>query len=361
MSGVFTSRHAVALSFAIIGILLWDVSGHLEDRERETVNDTNLESHMFKDSSMEPTSVQEPMANIFERTGSSPQVVVVQAFNQDIPANLVQGDSIGYAWHSAALNLQYAKRHGYAYRMYQLGPGDNACLHDEFGWVPPQWCKVKVLMTAIADFPNSDIILWLDSDATVRNWNISMMQFLKTAPFGTFPDSGHCSSQKPSPMKSEKFSIAAWMNTHWGCGPETGTMIVRRSEAAHELLRTWWGMVEMKGGGPYDQGPFVTTLHPRHHDSITVIGEDSFRDNPDDFIIHRCGSCNWLPERLDIFRRIEQQHDVHISLGHLETLRELVDRSMRHVSPSSFLSAHRGSMGVQVVSSGSLRRHVARG
>jgi len=91
----------------------------------------------------------------------------------------------------------------------------------------------------------------------------------------------------------------------------TGMFLVRRNSESLRLLRDWWAHA---GGpwakcGPFDQGYFCQDLTPLHWGRIRLIAEEASEDIPGQYIHHRCGMCDWLPDQLEMVTRIMNQTD----------------------------------------------------
>ena len=204
-------------------------------------------------------------------------------------------------------------------------------VHRKKGPQRSNWCRILALAESLQRFPNARFFIYLDHDACVRNMNLSVGNFLQTSNITLNAHS--CEVSKKLALDDDDDGILPtiwpWVNTHWGCTATSktrnafklsnskfitkviifhalipctvaGTMIFRRSEELPILLRDWWKRANDQGRcdrkQPFDQGPFTcamdTDLWAPH---VKTLAEDSFADEANNFVFHRCGSCNWLP------------------------------------------------------------------
>ena len=244
---------------------------------------------------------------------------------------------------SAALNAVYAKRHGYAYAFYLYACHTNkkACSHPKNGPVISNWCRLPALFDAFERFTTSHYFLYLDNDALVRNMRLPLKPWLAHARLSNHWATVEADKCKALPStraldadaNGVQPSIWAWANTHWGCSATTGTFIVRRSEASLRLLNLWWAAAGIEEcGQPFDQGPFVCRVVQNKTEAahVKVLAEDSFADDPANYVLHRCFACNFLPEYRSLVEQTIVEHNVTISeLRH--ALKSIwSDREMSH-------------------------------
>lgn len=114
---------------------------------------------------------------------------------------------LNYAGWAARANLEYAKRHGYAFK-HIVGASRERV---------PVWDKVQLLREAIEEYP---AVFWIDSDAAVSQQHISLDRWLQSD------------------------------HDFWGCsdhpnGPSainTGVMLAKSTPWAKRFLDDWWSM-----------------------------------------------------------------------------------------------------------------------
>ena len=84
------------------------------------------------------------------------------------------------AWEfSVLVNFEYARRHGYLYRLYlypQLPWACNTLRADcKVGF--SHWQKVRALATAMVELAQSHAFVWLDTDVLLRNQSMSLSAY----------------------------------------------------------------------------------------------------------------------------------------------------------------------------------------
>jgi len=93
---------------------------------------------------------------------------------------IVQYDSrplSNYWLTSAAWNQQYAIRHGHKFIFYQ----SDTCIHESGLDLATPWCKVWSMVSAVRDFPDAKVFVYLDSDAVVDrdHEGTSLLQYMQ--------------------------------------------------------------------------------------------------------------------------------------------------------------------------------------
>ena len=152
------------------------------------------------------------------------------------------------AWEfSALVNFEYARRHGHLYRLY---------LYPQLPWVCnilradckvgfSHWQKVRALATAMVELAQSHAFVWLDTDVLLRNQSMSLSAYftlLAYAPPVAVPE---CRARKRragfgtwvKKMQGDEWNkrlrsatVLSWVNTPFGCNPNTGILFWRRSD-----------------------------------------------------------------------------------------------------------------------------------
>ena len=116
-----------------------------------------------------------------------------------------------------ALNRHYARRHGYAFRYYQLA--EAGCWHARWGLRHPSYCKVPALAVALRRFARVAIV---DSDAWFAPAAPPLPALLRAGAPGAGAAVAAFASDAP-----------------FSGGPNCGVMVWRASPYARHLLRLW--------------------------------------------------------------------------------------------------------------------------
>jgi len=250
-------------------------------------------------------------------------VVLVQGTNRPVPqletldrkrlAELDQPVGTVSDWLGALQAAEYARRHGYAYKMYRYKDTYNgACWHPERGPLLAQWCKIAALRLAYADYPKSRFFVWLDVDVTIMQLDWSVHQYLREQELldlGNVTDPAakveSCAVQEPGRHRS-RYSVFTSRNANWPqwdgqCGPNNGFVVLRRSAFSQWLLESWWDAAMRSGiPGPYDQG-FIMQMYMKYPQDMAVLSENAMTWDRSIFLVHRCTKCKWLRNRARMF------------------------------------------------------------
>jgi hypothetical protein len=171
---------------------------------------------------------------------------------------------------ASALNRLYAESKGYQTQFYLFsGPSVRAaCFHHNRSALASHWCRVPALLHAMIQHPMRRWVLWLDTDAFVRNMRLSFGDFLSAASLTNQSARYWARRCAPTALRAlatgpqaARYAMYAWVNSHWGCAASTGTFILRRhGTAALGLLMRWWASasrLKLECGQPHDQGAFL--------------------------------------------------------------------------------------------------------
>lgn len=221
---------------------------------------------------------------------------------------------------NAALNAVYAKRHGYAYQFYLFnGPSNGrACTHPTGAPVISKWCRLPALFDAMRRYSRQTYFMYLDNDAVVRNMRLPLAEWLASARLTNQTAVGDrkCHPTAQRALDEPRATLWAWANTHWGCAATSGSFVVRGGRTADGLLNLWWKQADKSSLGdkscqdPYDQAPFVCDIQRPHPHFVKVLSEDSFADEPDHYVIHRCGDCSWLRQERLVLKSVKLENKV---------------------------------------------------
>mmetsp|Transcript_141273 Transcript_141273/g.439050 ORF Transcript_141273/g.439050 Transcript_141273/m.439050 type:complete len:362 (-) Transcript_141273:30-1115(-) len=280
------------------------------------------------------------------RSGRAPSVVVVQGTNRPAPqletldpellAEMDRPVGTLSDWLGALQTAEYARRHGYAYKMYRYKDTYNgACWHPERGPLLAQWCKIAALRLAYADHPESDTFVWLDTDVTIMQLDWSIQKYLREQVLLEYDNVTdwtvtvkNCSFQDPSRDRSQ-YSVFASRNANWRkweghCGPNSGVMIFKRSAFSDWLLEKWWSIAMGEGiPGPYDQG-FIMQMYMRYPRDVAVFTDNAMGRTRKQLLVHKCGKCAWLRNRTQIF--LDHHPESLLNLASLNSQLARLDR-----------------------------------
>jgi hypothetical protein len=112
-----------------------------------------------------------------------------------------------YAGHAAAINEQYARRHGYSF-LHLVQPSSHPI---------PQWEKVRLVRDHL---PSYDAVFWIDSDAAFNQHDVSLDRWLSDP-----ADIVGCTDVPNGPYKIN-----------------CGTMLMKNTEWVRGFMTTWWSM-----------------------------------------------------------------------------------------------------------------------
>uniref|UniRef100_A0A7S3PH72 Nucleotide-diphospho-sugar transferase domain-containing protein n=1 Tax=Aplanochytrium stocchinoi TaxID=215587 RepID=A0A7S3PH72_9STRA len=231
-------------------------------------------------------------------TGSSKnkmKTLVLQVDNRDF-------DGVSYWSLSQCINTAYASAHGYVYKRVN---SFETCLKQHE--IAPAWCKVLAILDALKS-GEYETILYLDSDAYVRNFSISVDDFLER--WGRRDPGG----QGPVVHAADDC-----------CGQfaNTGQMIVEKSPISLTLVEKWWELKYDFPNRQWDQRGFAELV--RNNDtfktSVNVIptGEDSWyigyrkikfdsKYKESNWINHIPSNGYWRNERVPLMSKFIEEH-----------------------------------------------------
>ena len=251
------------------------------------------------------------------------------------------------AWEfSVLVNFEYARRHGHIYRLY---------LYPQLPWVCnilradckvgfSHWQKVRALATAMVELAQSHAFVWLDTDVLLRNQSMSLSAYFTSLAYAPPVAVPECRARKRragfgtwvKKMQGDEWNkrlrsatVLSWVNTPFGCNPNTGILFWRRSDSATKLLRAWWNYnaTGEKQMLPWrDQPAFFETLQQLGESLVVphgtaqtflLVEEDTMQDKAGQLFFHRCALCNNMVSVEAMASLILQQ--VGLSRGGLET------------------------------------------
>ena len=251
------------------------------------------------------------------------------------------------AWEfSVLVNFEYARRHGHLYRLY---------LYPQLPWVCnilradckvgfSHWQKVRALATAMVELAQSHAFVWLDTDVLLRNQSMSLSAYFTSLAYAPPVAVPECRARKRragfgtwvKKMQGDEWNkrlrsatVLSWVNTPFGCNPNTGILFWRRSDSATKLLRAWWNYNATGGRQmlPWrDQPAFFETLQQLGESLVVphgtaqtflLVEEDTMQDKAGQLFFHRCALCNNMVPVEAMASLILQQ--VGLSRGGLET------------------------------------------
>ena len=251
------------------------------------------------------------------------------------------------AWEfSVLVNFEYARRHGHLYRLYLYPQLPRVCnkLRADCKVGFSHWQKVRALATAMAELAQSRVFVWLDTDVLLRNQSMPLSAYFTSLAYAPPAAVPKCRERKRragfgtwvKKMQGDEWNkrlhsatVLSWVNTPFGCNPNTGILFWRRSDSAIKLLRAWWNYnaTEEKKMLPWrDQPAFFQTLQQlgeslvvRHGTAQTflLVEEDTMQDKAGQLFFHRCALCDEMMPVEAMASLILQQ--VGLSRGGLET------------------------------------------
>ena len=225
------------------------------------------------------------------------------------------------AWEfSALVNFEYARRHGHLYRLY---------LYPQLPWVCnilradckvgfSHWQKVRALATAMVELAQSHAFVWLDTDVLLRNQSMSLSAYFTSLAYAPPVAVPECRARKRragfgtwvKKMQGDEWNkrlrsatVLSWVNTPFGCNPNTGILFWRRSDSATKLLRAWWNYnaTGEKQMLPWrDQPAFFETLQQLGESLVVphgtaqtflLVEEDTMQDKAGQLFFRRCALC----------------------------------------------------------------------
>lgn len=180
-------------------------------------------------------------------------------------------EQLGWMRRLVDINVRYAKKHGYEHFFHRKIPFD----------VPPYWAKPWVIFDALER--GFDMVLWLDSDAVVHDFDRTIESFFEGDELFIYtPDCSIWSEPFNAGAffvkKEAKHIIEEWMTLY------DSTMWNKENEQWH-CLGSW-------AGPAYEQGSFTKHLIPKYEKNLKKI-DWRILQNPypieETFVIHFAG------------------------------------------------------------------------
>lgn len=148
---------------------------------------------------------------------------------------------------SASWNQQYAIRHGHKFIFYQ----SDTCVHESGLELATPWCKVWSMVSAVKDFPDAKVFVYLDSDAVIdRDYeDMSLSSYME------FMQRKLSWDVAVKPMIFNQDGPCWWCDLIKKKGYSTclnsGTVAWVRSPHSTAVLEQWWASV----ADPYESNP----------------------------------------------------------------------------------------------------------
>ena len=124
------------------------------------------------------------------------------------------------------LNEAYARAHGYDLLFLQLSSA--GCEHAVWGARHPSYCKLAALAEALSPSRGYDYVVYVDSDAFVRNTSVPLAQLLVKY-----------SSGATAAELERSLAFFGW-DLPYSLGPNAGVLVLRNCAETRALLRVWW-------------------------------------------------------------------------------------------------------------------------
>lgn len=187
-----------------------------------------------------------------------------------------------------ARNQAYCKKHNYEYKFLNTGYKD----------LPPYWRKTKIVKDLL-ETNNYEGILWLDTDATIYNMDITLESFA-----GTNNSTNNSKRNNTRRNNSKKKNFYKAINSAGNQIFNAGVWLVKNTKNGHKIMNTWmkqykpsdwkydgksWHTDGPWAGITYEQGSFAFTVVPRYKNSIQTMNEQFLQGTSprgDVFILH---------------------------------------------------------------------------
>ena len=203
------------------------------------------------------TRLHVPLASTAAVAGTSPEwprVLVLMADNRALQRE-AELETLNEVTAAALVNFAYTRIHpstAFRYIHYAAvdqsavvtGRASNSSKHSAACVCGPlqqhraaPWCKVQAMYHALVTEPNFDVVFFIDSDAVISGYLTPLPHLLHSA--DTVP--GYCNTHD---FLSESAACSAlfFHDAPWELLlPNTGAVLLRRSNHSLALLRAWWG------------------------------------------------------------------------------------------------------------------------
>jgi len=199
------------------------------------------------------------IANVVSDSGSRLKIAILTQITPEISA---------YAQHSEAINGAYAKQAGYDFHVGRDWPFDDRVAH---------WSSVYMLRKYLSSY---DYVLWLDADAIVTRFNMSLEHFIRLSP------DANILACDDRPMGTSVIN--------------TGAVLVKNTPWTERFLEVWWELgnrPEYAFKFPSDQGAITELFQNKvmqAQDHIKVFPAKLFNSiypaqethTAEDFVLH---------------------------------------------------------------------------
>jgi galactosyl transferase GMA12/MNN10 family len=206
-----------------------------------------------------------------------------------------------YCSMAATVNQLYCQQHGYQFVTASSGYED----------IPPFWVKTWYVYDQMLQHPETEFIVWMDSDAVVANHHYLLEQVINLS----------------DPTKLLWISYDPSITVHWLIYKRktvnTGVFVIRNNEQGRELMQDWknmfrkeewrvkdgqWSCNGYYSGRKYEQGALNLLLTRKQvwNKKTSFLPPGYFADDRPDtapyFIYHLMGETNEI--RYETFNRI---------------------------------------------------------
>eukprot|EP00930_Biecheleria_cincta_P063916 TRINITY_DN4945_c0_g1_i4.p1 TRINITY_DN4945_c0_g1~~TRINITY_DN4945_c0_g1_i4.p1 ORF type:complete len:290 (-),score=48.95 TRINITY_DN4945_c0_g1_i4:236-1105(-) len=273
--------------------------------------------------------------------GSASQVTIVMGDSRTLlPEDIIPATPADASWNvlTSALNLQYAKQHGYNFMFLQY-TGD--CILDQHGSKVkrhPAWCKILALQHA-AQAHKGSVVVWIDTDAIFAKQTITVQRFLEDSMLYIPGVNPLVNSSLPVNLSKEDCGVYMLKDKYaeynrfdasedWA---NSGVMIWPQP-FNHSLLSEWWRVNKTADVHFWEQSAFNDVIIPRHpRESCVIDNANSCRQSAEDFIWHhnRC----YKKAGMNIRAAIPKEpffHTIFPEISHSD-FRELVGELRDHI------------------------------
>ena len=172
------------------------------------------------------------------------------------------------------INSQFAARHGYALRFYQLQ--QSGCVHPRWGSRHASYCKLAAVADAVSS-GHFDMVVYLDSDAFWEHTKLSLPAMLHTYG-GAWP-----SLRAP-------LAFFGW-DSPYTLGPNAGVFVLdSHAPETRELLSVWWNVYSGQYGLKHSYEQHALQWQVMHLDRFSrrleTLRLRTMEPNTSDAVVH---------------------------------------------------------------------------
>jgi hypothetical protein len=223
---------------------------------------------------------------------SGSQVTIVMGdnravFPQGIPASPSEATWIALA---AAVNLQYAKLHGYNFEFVQYKGDCTAELSGTSVKRHPAWCKLLALQHA-SQWKSDAMVIWMDSDAIFHLQNLTVDKYLQSRGLYLPGINPLSSTSVPVTLSKEECSVYMLRDKDH---PKTQMNDTANSGVQfwsepfnHRLLSDWWETNAKNVERDWEQDALNSYVLQNHPREVCVLDDTQpWYAIPDQYIWH---------------------------------------------------------------------------